>query len=73
MGPISDNYPTTIAHPINPQAKEKISAVFEFTLTRRLVKVFLNSENDQDQLVLQRGIERLVRPSYLSWIRRLFR
>jgi len=60
-----------LTHP-EPKATKEISAVFKFNPTGKLERVLLNSESDQDQLVLQRGIERLVRPSYLSWVRRLF-
>ncbi len=54
------------------KTKEKVTAVFEFNQTGNLVSVFLNAENERDQLVLERGIERLVKPSHLSWMKRLF-
>ncbi len=74
-GSFSKSPSSIIHHLINPgpKARETISAVFEFTLTGRFTKIFLNSENEKDQLVLQRSVESLVKPSNLSWVRGLFR
>lgn len=61
-------------HPSNPtKAKEKITAVFEFNQNGYLKSIFLNSQGERDQLILERGIERLMKPSYLGWVRRLFK
>jgi len=74
-GSISKN-PSSITNNLinpHPKAKEELTAVFEFNPSGYLKSIFLNSQNDRDQVVLQRGIERLVSPFHLSWVKRLFR
>jgi hypothetical protein len=54
-------------------SKDKISAVFEFTATGRLKAVYLNAQNEEDQDVLERGLNRIINPSHLGWFKRLFK
>lgn len=75
MSPISDNYharKTFLNDPHPQKAQERITAVFQFNSSGYLKTIFLNSRDDRDQIVLQRGIERLFKPSHLSWVKRLF-
>lgn len=51
----------------------KISAVFEFTETGYLKAILLNVGSVKDQETLERALDRLFKPSHLSWVRRLFR
>ena len=53
-------------------SKDKISAVFEFTNTGRLKAVYLNARSVQDQDVLEKGLDRIINPTHLSWFKRLF-
>lgn len=55
------------------KAQGTITAIFEFNPGGYLKTIFLNSRDDRDQIVLQRGIERLLKPSHLSWVKRLFK
>lgn len=55
------------------KAKGVISAVFEFSETGGLKAIYLNAENDQDQIVLEKGLSRLLKPEYFGWLKRLFR
>ena len=57
----------------NRKAKEKISALFEFTQTGRLKAIFLNAENEGDQKILEQGLFVLLKPKKFSSLKRLFR
>jgi len=54
------------------KAKNRVTAVFEFSPNGNLKAVFLNAENENDQKVLQRGLSDLLKPQRFEWIRRLF-
>ena len=54
------------------KAKNRVTAVFEFSPNGNLKAVFLNAENENDQEVLQRGLSDLLKPQRFEWIRRLF-
>ena len=58
-------------HPVKAQGE--IRAVLEFNPNGDLKNIFLNSQDDRDQFILQRGIERLIRPYHFGWVRRFFR
>jgi len=49
----------------------KLSILFEFTKTGRLKAIFLNAENDRDQALLERCLDRLIRPNQFSWLNKL--
>jgi len=51
----------------------KITANLEFSETGYLRAVHLNAETDGDQEVVERALERLLKSSHVSWVRRLFR
>jgi hypothetical protein len=55
------------------KARGKITAIFEFNPSGILKSIFLNSQDERDQFILQRGIERLIKPYHFSWVKRLFR
>jgi hypothetical protein len=54
------------------KAKNRVTAVFEFSPNGNLKAVFLNAENENDQEVLQRGLSDLLKPQRFERIRRLF-
>jgi len=49
----------------------KISILFEFTKTGRLKAIFLNAENDRDQALLEKCLDRLIRPNQFGTLNRL--
>jgi hypothetical protein len=51
----------------------KITANLEFTETGYLRAVYLNAQTDGDQATLERALNRLLKPDYVPWIRRLFK
>jgi hypothetical protein len=55
------------------KTKGKISAVFEFTSNGRLKSVFLNSETEEDQRILEAGLLALLKPEKFSSFKKLFR
>lgn len=52
--------------------KEKLSVVFKFSQTGRLKAIFLNAETDRDQAILEKALDRLIKTTHFSWLRRLF-
>ena len=55
------------------KAQGEITAVFEFNREGRLKAVYLNAESTRDQDILERSLDRLIKPSHLGWLKRLFR
>lgn len=53
--------------------ESKLSAQFEFTKAGYLKAILLNAENEGDQKTLEKALDRLFKPSHLSWVRRLFK
>ena len=53
-------------------ARSGISAVFQFNRFGGLTGVFLNSENEADQNILQRGLSNLLKPQKFNLLKRLF-
>ena len=53
--------------------KNPISAVFEFSDLGNLKAIFLNSSNEDDEKILQRGLSQLLKPQKLGFLRGLFR
>ena len=54
------------------KAKEKITALFEFSQSGNLKTIFLNAETEDDEAILQRGLSNLLRPEKMGLIRRVF-
>ena len=54
-------------------ANETITATFQFNRYGQPLSVFLNAENENDQAVLQRALDRLLRPQNISWLNRILR
>ena len=55
------------------KAKNRITAVFEFSPNGNLRAVFLNAENENDEAILQHGLSRLLQPQKFTLLKRLFR
>jgi hypothetical protein len=55
------------------KAAAKISVVMEFTETGYLQSVLLNAQNQGDEEVLGKALNRLLKPNHFSWVRRLFK
>ncbi len=51
------------------RAREKISAVLEFSERGSLKAILLNSESEADQRALQAGLSRLFKPSCIDLVR----
>jgi len=56
-----------------PGSSAKICANLEFSETGYLRAVHLSAETDGDQKVVELALERLLKSSHVSWVRRLFR
>jgi len=54
------------------KSKGSISALFQFNQFGNLKGVFLNSETEDDQEILQKGLSELLKPAKFSFIRALF-
>jgi hypothetical protein len=50
----------------------RISVTMEFTSTGYLQSVLLNAQSDGDEAILDRALNRLLKPGHFSWVRRLF-
>lgn len=50
---------------------KRIYALFEFTPTGRVRSIYLNAENDRDQITLEKALDRLLKPQF-SWMKKLF-
>lgn len=48
----------------------RVSAVFEWDLDGRLKAVFLNADNPNAQDVLEKSLDRLLKPAPLNWLKR---
>jgi hypothetical protein len=55
------------------KSSAKISVTMEFTSTGYLKSVLLNAQNDGDEEVLGKALNRLLKPNHVSWVRRLFK
>lgn len=55
------------------KAKGRITALFEFSEAGKLMGIFLNSQNDEDQTILEKGLSDLLRPQKFNLLKRLFR
>lgn len=44
------------------RAQRSISAVFQFNQVGEVKRVYLNAENDLDQKVLEKGLQKLIKP-----------
>jgi hypothetical protein len=51
---------------------KKLTAIFEFTDCGYLRAILLNAGCEEDQITLERALDRLIRPQHTSWIKRLF-
>jgi hypothetical protein len=54
------------------KASQKITALFEFNCYGSLTGIFLNSQDDVDQKILERGLSDLLKPQKFGWVKRLF-
>ena len=54
------------------QSKAKISATIEFNKNGWVKNIFLNAQSSGDEDILEKGIERLVKPSHTNWLKKLF-
>ena len=59
MRPISGNPNQEFNLGNRQRAKSEISALLKFTQTGKFKGIFLNAENEEDQRILWRGIEKL--------------
>lgn len=59
--------------PPKNKASEKITVTMEFTENGYLKSILMNAQNSDDEAVLERALDRLLRPGHLSWIKRLLR
>jgi hypothetical protein len=50
-----------------------LSVLFKFTESGYLKAVFLNANTKEDQEILEKALDRIIKPSHLNWLRRLFR
>jgi len=55
------------------KASNKITALFEFASNGRLRSVFLNSESEADQKILEQGLLVLLKPEKFSSLKKLFK
>ncbi len=53
------------------KSSAKILVTMEFTSTGYLKSVLLNAQNDGDEEVLGKALNRLFKPNHFSWVRRL--
>ena len=49
-----------------------LSAIFEFSPTGRVKRIFLNTHTDRDELILENSLRQLFKPSHFNLVRRLF-
>ncbi len=56
-----------------PEPSAKITANLVFSKTGYLTAVYLNASTDGDQETLERALNRLLKPTHISWIKRLFK
>jgi hypothetical protein len=54
------------------EAKEKLSAVFEFNKFGLLRRILLNSENEMDEAILLKGLAHILKPQK-TLLKRIFR
>jgi hypothetical protein len=55
------------------KSKARITAHLEFSDTGYLKCIYLNSETEEDQKILERALKRLFKPDHVLWIRRILR
>ena len=53
--------------------ENKLTAQLEFTESGYLKAILLNAGSKRDQATLEKALNRLLKPSPFSWIKRLFR
>jgi hypothetical protein len=56
-----------------PKAIGKISALFEFLETGQLKSVFLNAQDERDQVILEKSLYLLLGPQKFNFFKRLLR
>jgi len=57
---------------VKRKATGKLTALFEFNSYGSLTGIFLNSQSEDDQKILERGLYDLLKPQKFGWIKRLF-
>lgn len=55
------------------KSSAKISVTMEFTSNGYLQSILLNAQNEGDEAVLDRALNRLLKPDHFAWMRRLFK
>ncbi len=50
-----------------------LSILFKFTKNGYLRTVFLNANTKEDQEVLEKALDRIIKPYHFGWLKRLFR
>jgi hypothetical protein len=55
------------------KANEKISVLLEFSQAGNLKGIFLNANTEHDQIILQKGLSRLLKHEKFSLVKRIFR
>ena len=51
----------------------KITATMIFSETGYLKSILLNAQNSGDEAVLEKALDRLLKPDHIGWIRRIFK
>jgi hypothetical protein len=59
--------------PSRKTASAEITATLTFTSTGYLLAILLNAQSNGDEAVLERALDRLLKPDHIDWVRRLFR
>jgi hypothetical protein len=57
---------------IQKVSKNNLSVIFKFSESGRVKAIFLNAETDRDQAILEKALDRLIKTTHFSWLRRLF-
>lgn len=57
---------------MHQQDEPRIAVTFKFYPTGKLKAIFLNVDNSEDQEILERALEKLIRPEKRGWLQRLF-
>lgn len=55
------------------EASAEITATLTFSRNGFLRAVLLNAQSSGDEDVLEKALDRLLKPMHVSWVRRLFR
>ena len=62
-----------MTNPIQEKASATITATMEFSSSGYLKSILLNAQTDSDEAVLEKALDRLLKPGHIGWVRRLFK